>query len=175
MRRWVIADTHFDHFNIIKYGNRPYSTIEEMGVALMKKWNAVVGRDDLVYILGDFTLTRNKSRIAELASQLNGRKILIMGNHDTRKPSDYIECGFCAATRRPILLEWNVVLMHEPPLPEHVWDKTFYIYGHVHNKPSCVEDLPNCYCVSVERINYVPMDLDALLKKMKQRMEITND
>src|SRR4030066_28737 len=48
------ADTHFNHANIIHYCRRPFSSIKEMNETLIAKWNAGMGKGDLVYHLGDF-------------------------------------------------------------------------------------------------------------------------
>ena len=53
------SDTHFDHKNIIRYCNRPFSSIEEMNNFLIKRWNATVGPDDTVFHLGDVTFGGN--------------------------------------------------------------------------------------------------------------------
>lgn len=50
---YLISDMHFGHPNIIKYENRPFSSVEEMDAAIMNNWNATVGKDDKVFILGD--------------------------------------------------------------------------------------------------------------------------
>lgn len=170
MKRYLIADTHFGHENIIKYESRPFNNVEEMNKQLIALWNSTVGKDDLVYILGDFTLSRRMDVIKNLVNALNGRKILIMGNHDTRKPKDYIECGFEVATRKPMMVEPGVILMHEP-FNEALLIAPNYIYffGHVHSKPSIMDDFSNCMCVSVERIDYKPIDLDEFIRKINKR------
>ncbi len=53
---WFTADHHFGHANIIRYCNRPFASAEEMDATLVHLWNETVGRDDIVYHLGDFTL-----------------------------------------------------------------------------------------------------------------------
>ena len=170
MKRYLIADTHFGHSNIIEYENRPFSSVQEMDEYLIKLWNSIVKNNDLVYVLGDFTLSRRMNVIKELIRQLQGRKILIMGNHDTRKPKDYVECGFEVATRKPMMVEPGVILMHEPFEDTSLIAQNYiYFFGHVHNNHSIMDDYQNCKCVSVERIDYRPVDLDALLRKMRKQ------
>lgn len=81
---WFTSDTHFYHFNVIGYCDRPFRTVEEMNEIMAKKWNEVVAPEDTVYFLGDFSLA---IRPVELyTNRLNGRKIMIMGNHDWCHP-----------------------------------------------------------------------------------------
>lgn len=58
-----------------------------MNEALIRNWNAVVGPDDLVFHLGDFAfkLCDEAERIRGIFHRLNGRKRLVLGNHDLRK------------------------------------------------------------------------------------------
>ena len=169
MKRFIIADTHFGHENIIKYESRPFNDTEEMNNRLIELWNSVVGKDDLVYVLGDFTLSRRMDVIKNLVSSLNGRKILIMGNHDTRKPKDYVECGFEVATRKPIMVELGVILMHEPfDDPSLIAPNYIYFFGHVHANKTLMDEYSNCMCVSVERIDYRPIDLDRYIRKLRK-------
>lgn len=48
------SDTHFWHENIIKFCNRPFSSVEEMNDTIIENWNKVVGENDIVFHLGDF-------------------------------------------------------------------------------------------------------------------------
>ena len=81
MKVFIISDTHFGHENIIKYCNRPFSSVEEMDEKMIKNWNETVSNNDVVLHLGDFGLGK-KEYIASIVKRLNGKKILIMGNHD---------------------------------------------------------------------------------------------
>jgi len=169
MKRFIIADTHFGHANIIDYENRPFNNVEEMDNRLIELWNSIVGKSDHVYVLGDFTLSRKIDVIKNLVNQLHGRKVLIMGNHDTRKPRDYVECGFESATRKPMMVEPGVILMHEPLHdPSLIAPDYFYFFGHVHTKKTLMDEYPNCMCVSIERIEYKPVDLDECIRKLRK-------
>ena len=44
------GDLHFGHENVIAFDNRPFSTVDEMDEELIKRWNAKVGKGDLVYV-----------------------------------------------------------------------------------------------------------------------------
>lgn len=81
MMRHFSSDQHFDHFNIIGYSGRPYDTVEEMNEALVDNWNAHVSVDDETWILGDLCMGRLEHSMQFIA-RLNGRKILLPGNHD---------------------------------------------------------------------------------------------
>ena len=51
-----------------------------MNEGLVKLWNEQVKPNDIVYILGDFSL--NPKAVRDFAPRLNGIKHLILGNHD---------------------------------------------------------------------------------------------
>lgn len=92
MKTFFTSDLHFGHLNIITYCNRPFRSLEGMDKALIWRWNDVVGKNDRVFVLGDFSFY-NKEKTAQVLSQLNGYKILIKGNHD-RSCKAMIELGF---------------------------------------------------------------------------------
>lgn len=78
------SDHHFDHANIIKYCNRPFSSLREMNETMVRKWNEVITDEDEIYYLGDFSMS---FRAAEYYTpQLRGKKYLIPGNHDACHP-----------------------------------------------------------------------------------------
>lgn len=79
MRRFVTSDLHLFHKNIIAYCQRPFADVEEMNEVIIKNWNEVVKKDDMVYVLGDFSFC-SREMVKEFVSKLNGRKILVAGN-----------------------------------------------------------------------------------------------
>lgn len=82
--RWVTADHHFGHKNILTFTQRPWKTIEEHDEGLIELWNARVVAGDEVYVVGDFSF-QDKWWMAKILKRLNGRKHLILGNHDGSK------------------------------------------------------------------------------------------
>jgi calcineurin-like phosphoesterase family protein len=79
--RWFTSDTHFGHARIIELCNRPFADIDEMDQTIIDNWNSVVQPSDEVFHLGDVALGP-KDRWQEIFHQLNGRLVLVIGNHD---------------------------------------------------------------------------------------------
>lgn len=79
--RYFTSDTHFGHTNIIKYCNRPFADAGEMDRAIIANWNETVKPEDTIYHMGDVFFT-SPERAKHILSNLNGYKILILGNHD---------------------------------------------------------------------------------------------
>jgi len=88
MNYFFTADEHYGHLNIIKYCDRPFRTVEEMDDEIIRRHNEVVGIDDVVYHLGDFTL-RDAQAAENYRRRLNGRHYFLKGSHDNWLPSDY--------------------------------------------------------------------------------------
>ena len=132
-----IADMHFDYDSIIAYDNRPFDSVEEMNEALIANWNRVVtDPEDLTWILGDFC-AGDAARWRELLSRLNGRKALILGNHDDlgvlNLETVRTQLEDVAEYREILDKERHVVLCHYPILAfrDHYFG-WYHLYGHVH-------------------------------------------
>ena len=54
-----------------------------MDANLIRMWNKTVSEDDLVYILGDFSFYDGE-KTSNILKFLNGKKILVVGNHDSK-------------------------------------------------------------------------------------------
>lgn len=78
---FFISDTHFGHERILELGNgRPFRSISEHDEKIVENWNSVVSPNDTVYHLGDVALGGVQN--LEILKVLNGRKLLVPGNHD---------------------------------------------------------------------------------------------
>ena len=154
--RYFIADTHFNHENIIKYCNRPFENVKEMNEYIITKWNSVVTKNDIVYHLGDVGFG-TREELKNLVSRLNGTKILIRGNHDFRRGvNGWKKVGFVEVYRKRLILD-NLILTHEPI---EVEENFINVFGHIHDKPLDAKfNKENHICVSCDVIDYTPQIL----------------
>ena len=58
MTTFFTGDQHFDHANIIRFCNRPFTSVEEMNETIIENWNSIVSNKDDVYCLGDFAFSK---------------------------------------------------------------------------------------------------------------------
>lgn len=150
-KTFFTSDTHFNHFNIIKYCSRPFTSTEEMNREMILRWNAVVAPDDIVYHLGDFAMGK-ASEWPKILQQLNGaRKIIILGSHD-RRPRQMLESGFTEAHEK---LEWNGWLLQHKPIKT----QQKLLCGHIHEKWLRLGWTIN---VGVDVWNFTPRTLEEL-------------
>lgn len=151
---YFIADTHFNHENIIKYCDRPFSNAKEMNEYIIQKWNSVVKEDDIVYHLGDVGFGTTEM-LKELISRLNGTKILLRGNHDFKRGvNGWKEVGFSEVYKKKIELG-NLILTHEPI--EILEDGKINVFGHIRNKPLGERfNKENHICISCDVVDYTP-------------------
>jgi calcineurin-like phosphoesterase family protein len=160
MKKLILADNHFQHKNIIKYESRPYLSVDDMDLDMIYKWNSVANYDDIVYNLGDIALA-NMDFLTWLSYQLHGEIHLIKGNHDRKSNAQYQSLGWKVYNKPIILWKDRVILSHRKL---DVGNKWLNIHGHTHSKT--VND-KNHFCVSVEHINYTPIDLDELIRSLR--------
>jgi calcineurin-like phosphoesterase family protein len=158
-----IADLHFSHTNMAI--RRGFSTVEEHDEHIITKWNSVVNKRDITYILGDITM--EKSTPYHLLDRLNGIKKVILGNHD--KPSHIPELLKYVNSVGGMVQYKGVILTHCPIHPSELeYRFPFNVHGHIHDKQVMemkdgFEVIDTRYiCVSCERVNYIPKTLDEL-------------
>lgn len=164
MSVYFIADTHFCEDNIRRYENRTFQSVVEMDETIIENWNSVVSEDDIVYILGDFGAFNNEQ---DILKRLNGTKYLVKGNHDTKSNEYYRAAGFREVYDMPILFENFWILSHEPI---YVNSNMPYanLFGHVHNSPIIKDYSSQHFCVSAERVGYMPALFEDITKKGKR-------
>lgn len=182
------SDLHFGHKNVIKFDNRPFSSVEEMDDTLIENWNTKVDNKDIVYILGDVSWY-NDQETADILHKLKGHKILIKGNHDrvhgqVRKQFDNV------TSYDEIILDKNkhIVLCHYPVLfyNRHRYG-SYMFYGHVHNSLDWLriesyrreieaEGISfNAYNVGAMVQNYEPVNFDEIIKNYERQQEMIKE
>jgi calcineurin-like phosphoesterase family protein len=144
MTTWITADQHFGHTKIIEYVNRPFNSIDEMDSEMISRWNERVKPDDLVYHLGDFTLSNFKG-FEYYLEKLNGTVFFVPGGHDNRWLSSYKKNGSDDKfTVLESLTTINIrgvelVVCHYPLM---TWEKSHYgtihLHGHCHGSIGCI-------------------------------------
>ena len=161
MRILIISDTHFGHIALAKrFQARP----DDFEARIIRNWNRLIDPDDLVIHLGDL-FVGNQSIWQEIASGLNGNKILVKGNHDERSYSWYMKQGFsfCCETFTWDLFGYNILFTHKP-VTEGDFD--INIHGHLHDGRH--RELPTDerhILISLEKNGYEPMLLETMIKK----------
>lgn len=173
---YFISDTHFGHKNILEYEKeaRPFSTLEEMHEVMIDRWNSVVRCNDIVYHLGDFCFGRSNMAIA---ARLNGKKRLVMGNHDTYPSADYLQ--YFEKLYGMVFYE-RCVLSHMPVHPNGLGSRWMLnVHGHLHSKSVrriIMQDTPcetmvddeNYFNVSCEQNNLTPIHRDVIRERLKE-------
>ena len=131
------SDQHFGHKNIIKYCNRPFESVTQMDDEIISKWNEAVGDSDTVYVVGDVSFY-NIGLSRRIIKKLNGKKILIRGNHD-KSARSMIEMGFDQVFDKLDyeLPDGRKALLYHYPMPDSlIGDYDVLIHGHTHAKPA---------------------------------------
>lgn len=167
---YIISDTHFGHFNIIGYCNRPKNH-EDIMIA---NWARTIAWNDTILHLGDVAFG-NKESIKYWANRIKylpGRKLLIKGNHDHSRSIKIYKDIFEIVD--PFIQDFSGVKFYFSHYPDHPvnedWDVN--IHGHIHNNPlqrefSSVVDPNKTYeNVSIEMTNYAPIKLSSILTKL---------
>jgi len=164
---YFTADQHFGHRNILKYESRPFANVSEMDEAMISRWNEMVNKNDMVYILGDLMFSKKESDVVAIVQRLKGKKILIKGNHDYfaskawtnkyfEKVTDYLEIN-CNGMK--------FCLMHYPMA---TWNKKHYgsihLHGHIHSNKLPFEIGGRILNVGVDLFDYRPVSIDEVME-----------
>ena len=161
-RVFFTSDLHFSHANILKFESaaRPFSSVEEMNREIITRWNSVVKAQDLVWVLGDICLG-GKDNI-NLLGLLNGRKKLVLGNHDNH--SLEVLGKFFEKVYGVTEYGRGWVLSHMPIHPAAMNRFTLNVHGHMHSKTL---DDPRYFNVSLETHDLYPWRLEEIRERVK--------
>lgn len=183
---WFTSDEHFGHRKILEYSGRPFATVEEMDAEIIRRHNEVVGPNDIVVHLGDFTLRRGFQAAAGYFDQLAGREhLFIPGSHDrwmdemrgvggwplpfylpegaVRDPKR--RASFLPALAQIKVGKQEIVCCH---YAMRVWAKSHYgsihLYGHSHGR---LPGLGRSFDVGVDGHNFYPWSFEQVLERVE--------
>lgn len=165
---YFTSDLHLGHSAIIKHTNRPFINSHFMDEELIKRWNSVVKKGDVVYIVGDFAWKDHSHYL----NRLRGSKVLISGNHDkmSKVKMEQFKGVFGQLTIR---IDKQIITMNHYAM--RVWPHSghggWMLYGHSHGRLPEYDTSLSCD-VGVDVWNYTPVPFWVLRKKMANRNSI---
>lgn len=176
---YVTSDLHFGHDREFLYKPRGYNTIEEHDACLVSIWNQTVSPEDTVYLLGDVMLNDNARGMYWLA-QLNGKIIVITGNHDTNTRIALYQnlpnvevIGYATVIKYK---KYNIYLSHYPTRTSNYDDgvslhrKVLSFCGHSHTTDRFADwDDLGVYHVEWDAHGR-PVELDAAIKEIREKI-----
>ena len=151
MSIFFISDLHLGHKSILNFSpNRGGHNIYEHDEWVIDSINSLVGKRDVLYILGDLVFDREK---LPFLGRIKGQKFFVLGNHDKFPVEEYMKYG---TVRSGIYKYKGLWLTHCPIHPAELRDKK-NVHGHVHN--NSLED--RMYVnVCVEALHGRPISLE---------------
>ncbi len=180
---FLVSDTHFGHektCTVFKREDgsplRPFKSAEEMDEEMVRRWNERVRPTDKVYHLGDVVINRKALGILH---RLNGDKVLIRGNHDIFKLSDYTEHF---RDIRGYHVMNGMILSHIPVNEDSLARFGANIHGHLHaNRVRRARGVDaktgeilysneidtRYHCVCVEQTDFRPILFEDVLARIK--------
>lgn len=181
---WFSSDSHFSHIAIIKYSNRPFSTVEDMNDEIIRRWNEVIKPTDTLYFLGDFVFTRNNRRdeIYRIRYRINCENIhFILGNHDktVRKfAKEFVEDKTFLSVQDVLEVKDTTPRIFLSHYSHRVWPNnhygTYHCFGHSHGS---LPDDPSSlsFDVGVDTNNFYPYSLNDVCNRMSNKTFVPID
>lgn len=171
---FLVSDTHFGHAGVCRFTCddgftkiRPWTDPDTMDKDMIEYWNDTVKPTDKVYHLGDVVINR---KALAVMPKLHGDKVLIKGNHDIFKLSDYLP--HFRDIRGYHVMD-GFILSHIPVHSESKGRFRGNIHGHLHtNRVKTVDGIvdPWYHSVCVEQTDFRPILFERVVERiMKER------
>lgn len=148
---WITSDTHYSHTNLCRgitnwrlpngeipeKQTRPFETLDKMNDTIVNNINEVVGQDDVLIHLGDWSFSGIEN-IKKFRDRILCKEIhLILGNHDTNieKNRDNVQELFTSVNHYTKLIYKfkTFVLFHYPIASYDGLNKGhIHLHGHLH-------------------------------------------
>lgn len=167
------ADLHLYHNNMIEYASRPFKDLNAMHSHITKAFNSILTVDSDLYIVGDVTLLSSEfgGRIKKALAAINGRKHLVIGNHDTWKVRNYLEAGITTVHSAGSFKHEGIrfFMMHDPAEYLCVENGTnVLLCGHIHTLFKHLFPEKRIINVGVDVWEYKPVSIEQIMQIVKE-------
>lgn len=165
-RKVYTSDLHLDHMMLLKHIHRPFENVEEQIEVLTKNFNSILRKGDILYVLGDNSITKNGHKITRnFLLGLNATEFhFIEGNHDTKKTSRLDIWTTVSQIKGVKDNGTHVVLCHYPMMQ---WNRSHHgsvhLFGHSHGG---TKHPGNAVDVGIDCWNYMPVLLTDVLYRL---------
>lgn len=179
-KAWVTSDIHLYHKAVMSFcpdTRKRWSVtdVNEMTENIILDWNDEIDDDDLVFILGDVSFG-STTATAEALSRMNGKKILIIGNHDAKYLDKKLFTVWFDEMHHYLEVEYNkkkIVMCHFPIAEWNAchWG-SIHLHGHLHgNENGVVPQLHKfkCFDVGIDATGRIAVPLDEVLQWAESR------
>jgi len=136
-----------------------------MNDVLIVNWNSIIGKDDIVFHLGDFAFC-GVTKAREIKEQLNGKIVLIKGNHDYDSTCKLFDDVY---QQLHINIEDKSIYLNHFPFASFP-NNCYQLFGHIH---LCKGENVNKYNlnsrqydVGVDNNNYRPVSWIEIKNKL---------
>ena len=189
-RIFFTSDTHYGHTNICRgvsnwrdengdvpiNTTRDFETLEQMNDKIVESINSVVGEDDTLFHLGDWSFG-GFDNIAKFRNRIVCKTIhLVLGNHDHHIENNkesvqdlfasvqhYMKLNILRPLTKSVLQKFSFVCMHYPIASWHDMNQgVMHLHGHVHLPPELRIAEGKAMDVGVDGNHLQPMSLDGI-------------
>lgn len=188
---FITSDTHYAHNNICRgitnwrlpngdipeKQTRDFPNLDKMNSSIVNNINEVVGQDDILIHLGDFSFG-GFDKIEEFRNRIICKEVhLVLGNHDhhIERNRQGVQRLF-ASVQNYLHLEYTnktshrFIMCHYPICSWHDMKKgSFHLFGHLHTSKERKYMDGRSMDVGMDGNNLVPYDIEYIIRKLSGR------
>lgn len=186
-KTYISSDLHFWHKNILKYcpeSRGQFSNADEMNAKIIDNFNSKIDDEDTLFIVGDIGFGK-PSVIMECLKALNGKKIIVWGNHDFRlmKSHEFHSQRNLAGVIHDGMAWWGHHMLDDVKYPLHIqhfpcldWIDMNHggimLHGHRHSpkgKTDTYDHNTRSMDIGADGNDLMPYDMDDVVRMMRGR------
>jgi calcineurin-like phosphoesterase family protein len=175
MTKYYTADLHLNHARLTDIKFRNFDDEVAMNAKILENINATVGKDDILYILGDLCMSNevNDAYVSEWLKAIRCNNIIIiMGNHDKASRLRILK-------EKKIIANWHyskiindtafgldfcIALFHHPVIDYHSGKEAATCF-HGHSHGYLKQHPPDLFDVGVDVWDFKPVTAEQVLSR----------